>query len=53
MNNVLFINNLPVRSTPPILVGGDQFSVTLLVVTLVTCTFIGGDGGAKLKKIRK
>ena len=43
--------NVPVISVPPLLTGGDQFSVTLLLVTLVTCTLVGGDGGAVTRKI--
>lgn len=33
-------------SDPPLLAGGDQLSVTLLLVTFVTCTCCGLDGGA-------
>lgn len=39
--------NLPVSSVPPLLAGGAQLSVTLLLVMFVTCTFFGLDGGAE------
>lgn len=38
---------LPVNSDPPVVVGGDQLRVTLLLVTFVARTFRGHEGGAK------
>lgn len=37
----------PINSEPPVLAGGDQLRVTLLLVTFATRTFSGHEGGAK------
>lgn len=37
----------PINSDPPVLVGGDQLRVTLLLVTFITRTFSGQEGGAE------
>lgn len=37
----------PVNSDPPVVVGGDQLRVTLLLVIFVARTFKGHEGGAK------
>lgn len=37
----------PVNSDPPVVVGGDQLRVTLLLEIFVTRTFRGHEGGAK------
>jgi len=45
---ILFAHILsPVNSDPPVVVGGDQLRVTLLLVTFVARTFSGHEGGAE------
>jgi hypothetical protein len=44
---VPFHINSPVNSDPPVVAGGDQVKVTLLLVTFVARTFKGHEGGAK------
>lgn len=39
--------NLPMRSAPPVVVGGAQARVTVRVVTSITWRLLGFDGGAK------
>lgn len=43
---IIFPVHLPVSSEPPVLAGGDQLSVTLLLVIFVVWKFSGQDGGA-------
>lgn len=38
---------LPVNSDPPVVAGGDQLRVTLLLVIFIARTFNGHEGGAK------
>jgi len=44
---VPFRINSPVNSDPPVVAGGDQVKVTLLLVTFIARTFKGHEGGAK------
>lgn len=49
--SINFLLILPVSSEPPVLAGGDQLRVTLLLVIFSTWKLSGHDGGALINKI--
>lgn len=49
---MIFLFYVPVISDPPFFSGGPQCNVTLLLVISLTVKSVGGDGEAKIKRIK-